>query len=81
MMMRLQNLVSFCHFVLKILSKNPILTSIKDSNSVANLRKTKIHITKINLVNDNVYTKFGLNLSIPSQDIEQKPNSDVNQGQ
>ena len=29
---------------------------------------------------DNVYTKFGLNLSIRSQDIEQKPNSDVNQG-
>ena len=34
----------------------------------------------IDLVNDNVYTKFGLNLSIRSQDIEQKPNSDVNQG-
>ena len=55
-------------------------TSIKDSNSVANLRKTKIDITKIDLVNDNVQTKFGLNLSIRSQDIEQKPNSDVNQG-
>ena len=79
-MMCLQNLVSFCHFVLKILSKNPILTSIKDSNSVANLRKTKIDNTKIDLVNDNVYTKFGLNLSIRSQDIAQKPNSDVNQG-
>ena len=25
-----------------------------------------------------MYTKFGLNLSIGSQDIEQKPNSDVN---
>ena len=60
--------------------KTPILTSIKDSNSVANLRKTKIDDTKIDLVNDNVYTKFGLNLSIRSQDIEQKPNSDVNQG-
>ena len=32
------------------------------------------------LVNDNVFTKFGLILSIRSQDIEQKPNSDVNQG-
>ena len=80
MMMCLQNLVSFCHFVIKILSKNPILTSIKDSNSVANLRKTKIDNTKIDLVNDNVYTKYGLNLSIRSQDIEQKPNSAVNQG-
>ena len=81
MTMCLQKLVSFCHFVPKILSKNPILTSIKDSNSVANLRKTKIDFTKIDLVNDNVYLKFGLNLSIPSQDIEPKPNSDVNQGQ
>ena len=49
--------------------------SIKGHNSVVNLRKTKIYIT-----NDNVYTKFGLNLSIRSQDMEQKPNSDVNQG-
>ena len=32
------------------------------------------------LVYDNVYTKFGLNLSIRSQDMEQKQNSDVNQG-
>ena len=28
---------------------------------------------------DNVYTKFGLTLSIRSRDIEYKPNSDVNQ--
>ena len=56
------------------------MTSIKSSNSVANLRKTKIYNTNIDLVNDNVYTKFGLNLFILSQDIEQKPNSDVNQG-
>ena len=27
-----------------------------------------------------MYTQFGLNLSFRSQDIEQKPNSDVNQG-
>ena len=79
MMMFIQNLVSFCQFVLKILSKNRILTSIKGSNSVANLRKTKIYNTNIDLVNDNVYTKFGLNLFILSQDIEQKPNSDINQ--
>ena len=52
----------------------------KGHNSVANLRKTKIYNTNVDLVNDNVYTKFGLNLFIRSQDIEQKPNSDVNQG-
>ena len=66
----------------KILSKNRILTSNKGSNSVANLRKAKIYNISIDLVNDNVFTKFGLRffLSIRSQDIEQKPNSDVNQG-
>ena len=80
MMMCIQNLVLFCQFVLKILSKNRILKSIKGSNSVANLRKTKIYNSNIDLVNDNVNTKFGLNRSIHSQDIEQKPNSDVNQG-
>ena len=36
--------------------------------------------TNVDLVNDDVFTKFGLILSIRSQDIEQKPNSDVNQG-
>ena len=77
MMMSIQNLVFFCQLVLK---KNQILTSIKDRNSVANLQKTKIYNTYVDLVTDNVYTKFGLNLSIGSQDIEQKPNSDVNQG-
>ena len=77
MMMSIQNLVLICQLVLK---KKQILTSIKGRNSVANLPKTKIYNTNVDLVNDNVYTKFGLNLSIRSQDIEQKPNSDVNQG-
>ena len=76
--MCIQTLVSFCQFVLKILSKNQILTSIKGRNSVANLRKTTIYNTKVDLVDDNV---FGHNLSIRFQDIEQKLNSDVNQGQ
>ena len=80
MIMCIQNLVLFCQFVLKILSKNRILTSIKGSKSVANLQKTKIYNTNIDLVNDNVFTKFGLILSIRSKDIEQKPNSDINQG-
>ena len=80
MMMCIQNLVLFCQFVLKILSKHQFLTSIKGRNSFANLRKTMIYNTNIDLVNDNVYTKFGLNRSIHFQDIEQKLNSDVNQG-
>ena len=79
MMMCIQNLVSFCQFVLKILSKKQILISIKGHNSVANLRKTMIYNTNVDLVNDNVYTKFGLNRSIGFQGFEQKLNSDVNQ--
>ena len=79
MIMCLQSLVSFCHFVLKILSKNQILTSIKGRNSVANLRKTMVYITNVDLVNDYVYTKLSLNRSIGFQDIKQKLNSDVNQ--
>ena len=71
MMMCIQNLVLFCQFVLKILSKNQILTSIKGRNSVANLRKTKIYDTNLDFVTDNVYTNFGFILSIRSQDIEQ----------
>ena len=42
--------------------------------------KTTIYYTKVDLVNDNVYTKFGLNRSIRFQDIEQKLNSDVIKG-
>ena len=81
MMMFIQNLVLFCQLVLKILSKNQILTSIKGLNSVANLRKTMIYNTNLDLVDDIVFTKFGLNRSIRFRDIEQKLNSDVNQGQ
>ena len=80
MIMCIQNLVSICLFVLKILSKNQILTSIKGHNSVAILQKTMIYITNIDLVNDYVYTKFGLNQSICFQDIEQKLNSDKIKG-
>ena len=81
MIMCIQNLIKFCPFSLKMWSiKKQIIKSIKGSNCVANLRKTKIYNTNIDLVNDNVYTKLCINLSILSQDIEQKPNSDVNQG-
>ena len=55
--------------------------SIKGRNSVANLRKTTIYKTIVDFVDDNVLTKFCLNRSIRFQDIEQKLNSDVNQGQ
>ena len=78
--LRKKSLVSFCQIVLKILSKNHILMSIKARNSLANLRKTMIYNINVDLVNDNVYTKFGLNRSICFRDIEQKLNSDVNQG-
>ena len=80
MIMCLQSLVSFCQFVLKILSKNQLLISIKGRNSVENLRKTMIYNTNVDLVNDNVHTQFGLNRSIRFHDIEQNLNSDVNQG-
>ena len=39
-----------------------------------------IYNPNVDLVNDHVYTKFGLLLSNYSQDIEQKLNSDINQG-
>ena len=57
-------------FILKIWSKIQILESIKGRYSVANLRKTTIYNTNIDLVNDDVHTKFSLSLSICSQDIE-----------
>ena len=70
MIMCIQKLIKFCPFILKIWSKNQILELIKGHNSFANLLKTTIHNTNIDLVNDDVYTKFGLILSIRSQDIE-----------
>ena len=63
-----------------MLSKNQILTSIKGRNSVANLRKTNIYNNNLDIVTENVHTNFCLILSIRSQDIEQKPKFDVNQG-
>ena len=70
MIMCIQNMVKFCSFILKIWSKNQILESIKGRNSVANLRKTTIYYTNVDLVNADVYTKFGLILSMRSKDIE-----------
>ena len=66
--------------VLKILSGNEILTLIKGCNSVKILQKMTGNNPKPDLVNVDVHTKFGQILSIRSQDIERKRNSDVNQG-
>ena len=41
MMMCIQNLISFCKFVLKTFGKNQNLTSIKGRKPVANLKKKK----------------------------------------
>ena len=54
MVMYIQNLVEFCSSILKILSKNQFLISIKDFNSIANLRKITIYNTNLDLVHDNV---------------------------
>ena len=80
MMTCIQNLVGFCQLVLKILSGNKILTSIKGCNYVKILHKMTGNNPMLDLVNDDVHTKFGRILSIRSQDIARKRNSDVNQG-
>ena len=80
MMMCIQNLVGFCQYILKILSGNEILTSIKGHNSVKILRKMTGNNPKLDPVNVDVHTKFGRILSMRSQDIERKRNSDINQG-
>ena len=80
MLMCIQNLVRFCQFVLEILSGNEILKSIKGRNSVKILQKMMGNNPKLDLVNVDMHTKFGQILSICSQDIERKRNSDVNQG-
>ena len=59
MLMCIQNLVNFCPLVLKILSGNEILRSIKGRNSVANLRNSSFYNPNLDTINVNVYTKFG----------------------
>ena len=72
MLMCIQNLVKFCPLVLKISSRNKVLTSIKGRNSVANLQNLTLYNPNLDTINVNVYTKFGLILSIGSKDIERK---------
>ena len=80
MLMCIQNLVNFCLLVLKILSGNDILTSIKGCNSVANLRNLTLYNPNLDTINVNVYTKFSLIMSISSQDIKRKQNFEINKG-
>ena len=74
----IKRLVSFCQFFLNILSGNKILTSIKGRNSIKILRKITSNSPKLDLVEVDVHTYFGQILSIRSQDIAQKQNSDIN---
>ena len=72
MLICIQNLVKFCPLVLKILSGNEILTSIKGRNSVANLRNLTlynpnvdtINVNVVDTINVNVYTKFVYKLTL-----------------
>ena len=68
------NLVRFYQFVLEILSRNEILTSIKGRNSIKILQKIKGNKPKLDLVNVDVHINnyFGQILSICSRDIERK---------
>ena len=65
----------------QILNSSEMLWMFSLPASMKKMRKTTIYNTKVDLVDDNVFTKFGLNRSIRFQVIEQKLNSDVNQGQ
>ena len=79
--MHIQNFVKFYLLVLKILSGNEILMSIKGHiNSIKNLRKMTGNNPNLDLVNMNAYIKFCEILSICFQDVEPKRNSEVNQG-
>ena len=57
--MCIQNLVKFCHFILKIFSRIEILISTKGCNSVANLQKMTLYKPNLDPINVHVYTKFG----------------------
>ena len=65
-------------------SRNHGATEGQGESSIAPLFQSGAIMTsnnpKLDLVNDDVHTKFGQILSIRSQDIERKRNSDVNQG-
>ena len=58
MLMCIQNLVKFCPLILKILSGNEILRSIKGRNSVTNFRNLTLYNPNLDLINVNVHTKL-----------------------
>ena len=62
------------------MGENKILALIKGHNPGSNVQKMTCINPKLDLVNMNAYIKFGQNLSICSQDIERKQNSDIIQG-
>ena len=62
------------------IQRNKNLTSIKGQNSVTNLRKMTGNNPKLDLVNINAHKIFCQILSISSQDIEKKQNSDTSRG-
>ena len=80
MIMCIQNMVKFCQLILKRLSGNEILTSTEGYNFVANVQKIVLYNPNLDVINVNVYTNFGQILSISSQDIERKRNSNISQG-
>ena len=67
-------------FILKLLSGNEILTSIKGHSSVRNLQKLTCNDPNIDLVNINTYPNSDQTPSIRSKHIERKQNSDKNHG-
>ena len=72
MLMFIQNLVKFCPFVLKTLSGNENLRSIKGRYSVANLQNLTLYNPNLDIINVNVYTNFFKIAAIGSQDIKGK---------
>ena len=62
------------------MSGNEILTLADGYNSVANRQKNVLYNPNLDVINVNVCTNFGLILSIGSQYIERKRNSNINRG-
>ena len=78
MIMCIQKLVKFCPFIFKIYKEQKPNSDINQGPLLCCKfagKKMTLYNPNIDLVNDNVYTKFGLNLSISYQ----KRNSDLTQ--
>ena len=59
MLICIQILVKFCPLVLKILSGNEILTSLKGHNSLVNLQNLTLYNLNLDIIYVNACTKFG----------------------